>query len=42
MDLIVKSHAFKVGIHSKAIMMILIWHHVDDDVVGKKWRSEKS
>ena len=30
MDMIMKMHAFKVGIHGKAMLMILIWHHVDD------------
>ena len=30
MDFIMKMHAFKVDINNKAMMMILIWHHVDD------------
>ena len=36
MDLIMKMHAFKVGVHGKVMLIILIWHHVDDNVVGKK------
>ena len=42
MDLIMKMHAFKIGIHGRAMMMMLIWHHVDDDVFEKRRKREKS
>ena len=42
MDLIMKMHAFKIGIHGKAMLMMLIWHHVDDDLFEKRRKREKS
>ena len=42
MDLIMKMPAFKVGIHGRAMLMMLILHHVNDDVVEKRRKREKS